>query len=53
MARRIIAALMLTAVLCSTGCAGNVVTDAARSNLASFVVQVVGFSLDDALFPGD
>ncbi len=51
MARRIIATLMLTAALFSTGCSGNFVTDAARTNLANFVVEVFAVSLDDALFP--
>lgn len=53
MARRIIATLMLTAVaLLSAGCAGNIVTDSARENLADFVVEVFSSSIDDALFPG-
>ncbi len=52
MARRIIATLMLTAAaLLSTGCAGNIVTDSARANLADFVIEVLAFSLDDVLFP--
>lgn len=52
MARRIIATLMLSAAaLLSTGCEGNLVTDAARANLADFVIEIFAYSVDDALFP--